>query len=132
MKKMITGVCILLVTVMISPVMAQDGRINRRLDKRWDRSGDYHINRGNDHWRGQRSTRFANPRVHRFDQRFSQNYKNYHRHKYSRYNNRHRRHFYSRYKNRYNRHMYSKFNKRYQRQWYSRYDFKFYRNRKNW
>ncbi len=115
MKKIITGACILLVTVMFSPAMAQKGP-----NERPDRQGDRRIERGNDHWRGQRSTRFANSRGHYGNQ------------KYSRFNNRYRRQMYSRYHNRHKRHLYPGFNSRYQRRMYPQPNHGYYRHRKNW
>jgi len=118
MKKIITSACILLVTAMFSPAMAQDGpierldrqgdRMNKHLDRQGDRYGDRRIDRGMNHWKGQRSTRFANPRGHRGS------------HMYSRYNNGHRRHMYSRFNNRHQRHMCSMSNHGH------------YRHRNNW
>lgn len=95
MKKIITGACIFLVTVMFSTAMAQDGptkrmdrqrdrvkeqigrdgdrngkRVGRNSDRtntnfdRQSQRGDRRIDRGTDHLRGQRSTRFANPKGH--------------------------------------------------------------------
>lgn len=139
MKKIITGACILLVTVMFSPAMAQDGptkwmdrqrdrvkeqigrdgdrngkRVGRNSDRtntnfdRQSQRGDRRIDRGMVHWKGQRSTRFANPRGHRGS------------HMYSRYNKGHRRHMYSRFNNRHQRHMCSMSNHghyRYRNNW---------------
>jgi len=140
MKKIITGACILLVTVMFSPAMAQDGP-NERLDRQGDRNGkrmgrnsdlintkfdhqnqrgDRRFDRGNVHWRGQRSNRFSNSRGYRGD------------HKYTRHNNRHRRQMYSRYNNRHRRQMYSRFNNRNQRDMYSGFYKGQYGHRKNW
>jgi hypothetical protein len=87
------------------------GRNSDRNNTKFDRQsqrGDRRIDRGTDHWRGQRSTRFANPRGHRGN------------HMYTRHNNSHRRHMYSRYNNRNQRHMYSRSNHGH------------YRHRKNW
>lgn len=130
MKKIITGACILLVTLMFSPAMAQDRpneRLNRQGDRfnthrngQGDRYGDRRVSGGKDHFRGQRSTRFANPRGHRNDQ------------KYYRYNNQHRRHMYYRYNNRHNRHMYSWFDNRYPRHLYSTRNHWHFRHRNNW
>ena len=130
MKKIITGACILLVTVMFSPAMAQDGpterldrqgdQINQQLDRRGDRHGDRRIDRGMVHWKGQRSTRFANPKGHRGN------------HMYTRHNNRHQRHIYSRYNNGHRRHMYYRFNNRHRRHMYSMSDHGHYRHRNNW
>jgi hypothetical protein len=130
MKKIITGACILLVTVMVSPAMAQDGpngrldrqgdRINQQIDRRGGRYGDRRIDRVKDHWRGQGSTRFANPRGHRGN------------HMHTRRNNRHQRHIYSRYNNGHRRHMYSRFYNRYQRHTYSMYNHGHYRHRNSW
>ena len=119
MKKIITGACILLVTLMFSPAMAQDGP-NERLNRQGDRYGDRRVDGGKDHFRGQRSPRFANPRGHRNDQ------------KYSRYNNKHRRHMYYRYNNRHGRHMYSRFNHRNHRHMYAMRNHWHYRHRNNW
>ncbi len=152
MKKIITGACILLVAVMFSPAMAQDGP-NERLDRQGDRNGkrmgrnsdlintkfdyqnqrsDRRIDHGKNHWRGQRSTRFANPRGHRGNHKYTRHNNRHRRQMYSRYNNRHRRQMYSRYNNRHRRHMYSRFNNRNQRHLYSRPNNGQYRHRKNW
>ena len=129
MKKIVTGACILAVTFMFSPAMAQDSpkeqmnrqgnRFNTHINRQGDQYGNRRIDRGRDHWRGQGSTRFANPRGHRTDQR------------YSRYNNRHNRHMDSRLYNRRNRHMYSRFHNRYQRHMYSMRNRWQYRHRNN-
>jgi hypothetical protein len=118
MKKIITGACILLVTLMFSPAMAQDGpneRLNRQgdgfnthIDRQGDRYGDRRVDVRKDHFRGQRSTRFADPRGHRNHQM------------YSRYIDKHRRHMSSRLYKRHNRHMYAMRN-----HWQ-------YRHRNNW
>jgi len=130
MKKIITGACILLVTVMFSPAMAQDGprgrldrqgdRINKHIDKQGDRYSDRRIDRGKDYWRGQGPTRFANPRG------------NLGNHMYTRHNNRHQRHIYSRYNNGHRGHMYSRFYNRHQRHMYSMSNGGHYRHRNNW
>ena len=130
MKKIIIGACILLVTVMFSPAMAQNGqnerldkqgdRINKHLNRRGDRHGDRRIARGRDYWRGQRSMRFANPRGYRGN------------HTYTRHNNSYRRHMHSRYHNRYRRHKYSRFNNRYRKHMYSMSNRGHYRHRNNW
>jgi hypothetical protein len=120
MKKIIIGACILLVTVMFSPAMAQNGP-NERLDRQGDRTGKrlgsdsdhtntkfdrqsqrgYHrFDGGKDYRRGQRSTRFSHSRGYRGNHMYRQN------------NFRHRRHIYSRFNNRHSRHMYSKLNNR--------------------
>ena len=129
MKRIITGACILLVTLMFSPAMAQDGpnerlnrqgdRFNTHIKRQGGRYGDHRVDGGKDHFRGQRSTRFANPRGHRNDQ------------KYSRYNNKRRRHMYYRYNNRHGRHMYSRFNHRNHRHMYAMRNHWHYRHRNN-
>ncbi len=141
MKKIITGACILLVTLMFSPAMAQD-RPNERLNRQGDgfntprngqggRYGDRQVNGGKDHFRGQRSTRFSNPRNHRTDQKYYRYNNKHRRHMYYRYNNRHSRHMYSGLYNRRNRHMYSWFDNRYQRHMYSMRNHWHYRHRSN-
>ena len=87
---------------------SQGRRDNRRID------------RGRDHWRGQRSARLANPWGYRGN------------HKYFRYGNRYKRHSYSRFNNRYNRHFYSKYKNRHRNHTYYRYNHGHYRHMKNW
>mgnify|MGYP006944226695 CR=1 FL=1 len=131
MKKIITGACILLVTLMFSPAMAQDGP-NERLNRQGDRYGDRRVDGGKDHFRGQRSTRFANPRGQRaYQKNFSRN-NNHRRHMYYRSNNRYNRHMNSRGYKRQSRHMYSRFGNRYPRHLYSMRNHRQYRHRNNW
>ena len=139
MKKIITGACILLVTLMFSPAMAQDGpneRLNRQgnkfnthINRQGGRYGDRRVDGGKDHFRGQGSTRFANPRGHRSDQKYFRYNNKHRRHMYYRYNNRHSRHMYSGLYNKRNRHMYSRFNHRHHRRMYSMRNHWHYRHR---
>jgi hypothetical protein len=130
MKKIITGACILLVTLMFSPAMAQDSP-NKRMNRQSDRYGDHRIDRGKDYFRGQRSTRFSNPRGYRAYQKYFRHNNNHRRHMYYRYNNRYNRHMYSRLYKRHNRHMYSWFHNRYPRHMYSMRNHWHYRHRNN-
>ena len=131
MKKIITGVCILLVTLMFSPAMAQDSP-NKRLNRQGDRYGDHRIDRGKDYSRGQGSTRFANSRRHRTYQKYFSYNNNHRRHMYYRNNNRHNRHMYSRPYKRHNRHMYSWFDSRYPRHMHSMRNQWHQRHRNSW
>lgn len=142
MKKIMIGLSILLVFVMFSPAMAQDGsterlnrkgdRIDRHLNTRGDRHGDGRIERGKNQWRDQRSIRFSNFRGHYGNQKYSRFNHGYRRHMYSRYHNRYKRHLHSRYHNRYKRHLYHRFNNRFQRHKYSHFNHRYYWHRKNW
>ena len=66
MKKIIIGACTLLITVMVSPVMAQDSRAER-LDRQGDR-----INRELDR-RGDRINRMLDRKGNRIEARFDRN-----------------------------------------------------------
>jgi hypothetical protein len=130
MKKIITGACILLVTVMFSPAIAQNGptkrpdrqgdRIDKHQNRQGDRYGDRSIGRGRDHWRGQRSTHFSSQRNYRGNRTYTRSNNNHRRHMYSRYHNKYRRHGYSNFNNRHHKHMYSMSNRGH------------YRHRNNW
>ena len=142
MKKIMIGACMFLVTVMFSPAMAKDGpterqdrqgdRVNKHLNRQEGRHGDLRTDRGNNHWRGKRSTHLANPRGYRGNHKYTRHYNRHRRHIYSRYNNRHHRHFYSRFKNRHGRHLHSGFYSRHNKHSYSRSNNSHYRHRKNW
>lgn len=130
MKKIITGACILLVTVMFSPAMAQDSP-NEQQNRQGNRINK-HINGQGGHWRGQGSTRFANSRGHRIDKKLSRYHYQHRKHRYYRYHHRHNRHMYSWRYNRHNRHLYSGFYNRYHRHLYPMRNHGHYRHRKHW
>ena len=114
MKKIITGACVLLVTVMFSPAMAQD-----RPTDRMDRQGDWNNDRmdrkrnPNDQRVGRqdhRPDRRWNPKIQGGDLRIDR--KTYHRERqcsvrYAKPRGRHGNQMYSRNNNRHRRHMHS-------------------------
>lgn len=149
MKKVITIACVLLVAIMFSPAMAEDGRADRlnrqadrmddqldrqsnRIDQRRDRQGnrlDERLGKNED-----RTNRRVDRNIHRGDRRFDDrrthrelrglnrysNRSGYCDHQMQRWNHsRYREHMYSRYNDRYRRHMYSRWDNRHHRNMYS-------------